>query len=366
MASSSSSAVAAAQSSKSAEVTQAEFHIFHTIDRQLFTILVYNLCLDQRQSARIMALWIWLEGQSFDTLVEDILTFPRPLIDALCQETIKCLKSAEDDVFPYPEDDDIPLLRSLVRKEISLRYFHNNRVRVLRGVGKIVEQTCSCAFEDIVQQKESEPLFFPIPFESSSISMAHSNQFYGGDSVHSYAAMAMPEPYCSFKVGGINVPVSTQSSIISGGTADLSAFPPPPSPRILQSFGDYDFNSQRRSLQGQLSRMCLNHHEEETEAPLDDRTIFLTFSKGYPVLETELRNFFAGLYGDVVEAIHMQEVPVGEQPLHARLVVRNPATVRGILRGRAMAKFFINGKHTWARIYTRKNAQSPPTTPSAA
>ncbi|KAG7998664.1 hypothetical protein I3843_01G269200 [Carya illinoinensis] len=64
--------------------------------------------------------------------------------------------------------------------------------------------------------------------------------------------------------------------------------------------------------------------EREKEVPAADRSIFLTFSKGHPLSENEIRGyFFTRKFGDFIEAIHMQEVlPVLEQPLYARLVVR--------------------------------------------
>lgn len=61
----------------------------------------------------------------------------------------------------------------------------------------------------------------------------------------------------------------------------------------------------------------------------------------------------------------MQEVPLLDQPLFARLVIRPIAInlIDIILEGLGKVKFSINGKHVWARRYIRKSTKSPQKTP---
>ncbi|KAL3830037.1 hypothetical protein ACJIZ3_018839 [Penstemon smallii] len=75
-----------------------------------------------------------------------------------------------------------------------------------------------------------------------------------------------------------------------------------------------------------------------------DRTMFVTFSKGYPVSENEC-----------IESFHMQEVRPDEQALYAKIVFMNPSFIEIILRGVNKAKFSINGKHVWMRKFVPKN-----------
>ncbi|TYJ25205.1 hypothetical protein E1A91_A07G032800v1 [Gossypium mustelinum] len=87
---------------------------------------------------------------------------------------------------------------------------------------------------------------------------------------------------------------------------------------------------------------------------IDDRTLFLTFSRGFPVSEDEIRELFTNV-GVCVDCVRMQDnVPYGEQPLFAKMVLRSVANVDQILSGRPIAKFRINGKHIWARKYERR------------
>ncbi|XP_071922299.1 uncharacterized protein [Coffea arabica] len=98
--------------------------------------------------------------------------------------------------------------------------------------------------------------------------------------------------------------------------------------------------------------------EENDVVSPDERTIFLTFSKGYPISETEVREFFIRKFGDFIEAIQTQEVPPNEQILYARIVARSASALDAVVEG-GRAKYTINGKHVWARKYVRKQ-KSPP------
>ncbi|KAH7851770.1 hypothetical protein Vadar_016327 [Vaccinium darrowii] len=95
----------------------------------------------------------------------------------------------------------------------------------------------------------------------------------------------------------------------------------------------------------------------------DDRTMFVTFSKGYPVWEWEIREFFTQLFGDCIESLHMQDVQPGEQSLFSKIVFYSPGAIDMILSGQPKVKFTINGKHIWMRKFvpkTRSPGMAPP------
>ncbi|KAL6199571.1 hypothetical protein ACLB2K_029355 [Fragaria x ananassa] len=157
--------------------------------------------------------------------------------------------------------------------------------------------------------------------------------------------------------------------------SSVGAAQSPPEYLRLGFANAYDIGAQHDILNNEMANMlsCLHLHDDvrgkgdtrdvvrgdqvQEEVPADDRTIFLTFSKGYPISEKEVREFFTRKYGDIFDAIHMQEVPVeDQQPLYARLVVRYAFFIPMVLEGQTKAKFAINGKHVWARKYVKKNA----------
>lgn len=103
--------------------------------------------------------------------------------------------------------------------------------------------------------------------------------------------------------------------------------------------------------------------QESEQVPAEDRTMFVTFSKGYPVYEWEVREFINRAYGDCIESVQMQEMPPNEQALFARIVFHSASTIEVILDGMSKAKFTINGKHVWVRKFVpkrTKTALSPP------
>ncbi|GKV18248.1 hypothetical protein SLEP1_g28655 [Rubroshorea leprosula] len=113
-----------------------------------------------------------------------------------------------------------------------------------------------------------------------------------------------------------------------------------------------DLGVQRRAMNDQIrdiishlqvSKTSGKEDKREVEVPADDRTIFLTFSKGYPISEKEARDFFSRKFGYCIEAIHMQEVPAEERPLYARLVVHLPSSLEKILGRSRKAKISIGG-----------------------
>ncbi|KAG5237687.1 Rho guanine nucleotide exchange factor [Salix suchowensis] len=283
-------------------VSPEEFKIFHTIDRTLYTRLVVNLDRDPAESMQVVALWIWLEREARDNLVKRMLALPDTLINSLADEAVLCLNCIETDRFHFSTktvNDEIPLTQQLTKTGFSLRFFHDNRLGILRAITKIINEVCARAFEDILDKSWRER------------QLQHPGILPGND------------PY--------DLAVQRQIMNTENIAAALN--------RVKISAGD--------------------QKEDLKEMQADSRTIFLTFSKGYPISEDEVRDYFTKKHGVCIEAIYMQEVSAEEQPLYARLVVPSAAILHDVLLGQSKAKFTINGKHVWARKYVRKNPKSP-------
>lgn len=83
---------------------------------------------------------------------------------------------------------------------------------------------------------------------------------------------------------------------------------------------------------------------------MDDKILFITFSKGFPVSEYEVRHLFTSLYGDCVG-----NVGANNQPTFAKMVVDTVVTMDRVLNGSRIAKFRVNGKDIWALKYERRD-----------
>ncbi|KAH7537352.1 hypothetical protein FEM48_Zijuj03G0083400 [Ziziphus jujuba var. spinosa] len=317
-------------------VTQEQLNIFHSIDRKLFTRLVFNLSRDPAESTQVMALWLWLEQAERDLhFVNKILVnFPDSLLNAIADETVVALNCAESDRFPFPSNNfpDIPLLRSMTNTgSLSLKFFYENRIRVIRGVTRMLNKVCARAFQDILQRVQERKA------QEHARLGSLTSVYYSNNHPYNY--------------GGSTVKGSDSSPHVGGGfdTSDL-AF----QRQIMNSSETGDV----------LGRLQLGGGSSDVKGrdcvPVDDRTIFLTFSKGYPISEFEVKEFITKKFGDnVIDYIYMQEVSPEDQPLYARLVVRSVSDIGIVLSGKSKAKFSINGKHVWARKFVRKQVKSP-------
>ncbi|XP_071920787.1 uncharacterized protein [Coffea arabica] len=383
----------------SSSVNDEEFNSFHSIDRKLFIRLMTNLGRDPSESVQLMAFWLWLEQEVVDnlTLVNQMLSLPATLMSELADESVMCLKCVESDSFPFGEKDphELVLLPSFVERNISFQYFYENRIGVLRGVSKMIGEVCSRAFHDLLVpaglkgSSETSSSFG----EVGTISRSHggvrnpntplvekvgetSSSFgqVGTMLSRSHGGVRNPNLPSGDKVGQSSsfYHVGNSSNFMGSGVMVSVVQTPPVNvdaaaayPYWLPSYNRMRPTGSVQLTEDQIMENELCHRldslndlvEENDEVSPDERTIFLTFSKGYPISETEVREFFTRKFGDFIEAIQTQEVPPNEQILYARIVARSASVLDAVVGG-GRAKYTINGKHVWARKYVRK--QKPP------
>ncbi|XP_016729744.2 uncharacterized protein [Gossypium hirsutum] len=155
-------------SSMNHTISLEELKLFHTIDRAIFSRLVLNLQRQPFESMHVMALFLWLENYSCTpglNLVYNIQPWSDPLINALADEAVQCLICLNTDEFPFSHFHDdkctIPLIRKLTGNEISLRFFHENRVEIVCRITQLVRHICLRAFDDIMKLIH-DPLIMPV------------------------------------------------------------------------------------------------------------------------------------------------------------------------------------------------------------
>ncbi|WOG87992.1 hypothetical protein DCAR_0207225 [Daucus carota subsp. sativus] len=292
------------------QISDEHFNLFHYIDRMLFYILFRQLGRNVDESMYIVAFLIWLEKiQYCGDAVYTVISWSLPLIHQLSQEVaafLLCLHSEIGD-----ESLNLFLLGTLCSgRDIDVVHFHNNRIKILMNVNKIVVEICTRAFRDIIA---GNPVVVQPPF--------HAHVAGGG-----FPQLGFQETLGS---GNYQPPNPRLANILEDPNADLS-----------EIFGGL-----------QLVDGC----EDEPDVAPDDRTIFLTFSKGYFIPEVDIREFFTRIFGNFIEDIHMQEVPSDQQPLYARMVCRSSAIIPKIAPPGNKSLYSINGKHVYAKKYERHN-----------
>ncbi|KAK9081783.1 hypothetical protein Syun_031229 [Stephania yunnanensis] len=188
---------------------------------------------------------------------------------------------------------------------LTFRFLQEQRIRVLNGVSQFMEDVCSRAFVDIVQR-----LAVIREREAASTSVGHQ-------------PFVMPTNF------GVRPPL-----------VPLMAPTVPPRYVVVQD-----------PIAPQMGPAPMN----ESLAAQQERTMFMTFSRGYPVSEAEVRDYFTKNYGDCIDSFHMEEVEATQQALYARVVYHTPAMVTAILAGRESVRFVINGKHVRVRRWVSQN-----------
>ncbi|MCD7467344.1 hypothetical protein HAX54_004751 [Datura stramonium] len=268
----------------SSGITLEDLHLFHKIDREVFTRLVVCLSRNPAESLLVLAMWLWFEEEHFPSIIDKMVKLPNEVVNKLAEEGAACLKWVESKVPPVPNDaGDMPLTAILLQRTVSFSSFYQQRFTMISGIKAFLNKVCAIIFADILHQT--------LP---------------GKSRIHLNSPIPVPGfPHPTF--GSITVvPRSLDSLIPSRGLWGWSL---------------------------------------KTDAPLDDRTLFLTFSRGFPVTEAEVKELFNSYYGiDCVEQVHMvPSASSSDHSLYARMLVRDVSTVDHILCNGSIAKFRING-----------------------
>ncbi|KAK7351393.1 hypothetical protein VNO77_10811 [Canavalia gladiata] len=287
-----------------APITVDELHRFHKKDRNVFSCLVIKLGRNPAQSLLVMALWLWLENSGFPNVISKLVVLLDTQINDLANEAETCLKWLELENSPIPNGGVLPQTSTLIHTQISLQLFTQKRFTAIAGIKTILNKICARIFTDILQNILGSTCTTTSP----------------------------PSLLTPFTVPGFPHPLFGTFTIppINYEALDLS------DPRIWENKRPSD------------------------DVTDDDKTMFLTFSRGFPVTEEEVRNLFTSTYGDCIKILNMGCTDTRDQVLFATMVLNTVETVDQILDGKQIAKFRVNGKHIWTRKYERREYISSP------
>ncbi|KAJ3696095.1 hypothetical protein LUZ60_001472 [Juncus effusus] len=88
----------------------------------------------------------------------------------------------------------------------------------------------------------------------------------------------------------------------------------------------------------------------------DVRSMFITFSKGFPIKREQINDYFTERWGDCIDRVMMERTPLGGSPMYGRIVFKTESFIGLILNGERVVKFNINGRQLWARKYVPRSA----------
>lgn len=246
-------------------ISDEDFILFHTIDRKLFSMLICKLGRNVDESMHVVAFLIWLEKIRYShNAVFKVIAWPLHLVYQLANEVaafLMCLKNTD----LGKEYINLSLLRKLCSRHINLVQFHEKRITILESVNKIVAEDCMRAFKDIVTSNVEFS-----DMEGDQMWYACSN------------SVCVPPPYLPNVVGTGYFP---QLEFCRNSGSINSIQPSYQLENILE-----DPNADLSEFFGGMQ--LVNSFKDESDVAPDDRTIFLTFSKGYYIPELEIREFF--------------------------------------------------------------------------
>ncbi|KAK9131103.1 hypothetical protein Sjap_011590 [Stephania japonica] len=278
--------------------------LFYSEEWKLFHRLIRSMSKDASEARRIMCLWICLEEFGYYALIRKIGSFHEQIVEAIFEETTTCLACIQHDAQEPTSTDDTPLLARLAEEPIDRRFFYYNREILLSRFRHFMNSVCNIIFrcDDIDLAEEFTTLNIALPFGESSTTQVDAAGLSLNSSMTGYHT-------------------STQ-----GNQRIMPSYVFP----FVRSFG-LEF------------------------PPREQRSLFITFSRGYPVSKDEILEFFTRRWGQVVEDITLEQTTGGIMPQYGTVVLKDPSVIPMILNGKSKARFFVNGKHLWTRVYVPKS-----------
>ncbi|CAA3026723.1 Hypothetical predicted protein [Olea europaea subsp. europaea] len=342
--------------SKPVIVSLKALRAFHSIDGALYAILVTEPWRYPVESLQIIALWLWLEHVGFGRVTRKILAFAPLFINQTAEEAAMCIKCIKDSHFIHSaEAIDIPMTRSIVEKEISLRFFNENRVTASREVGRIINQDCLYTMRDITEKalhgnsgESSSRNWLLNPLNAAQSSPSNSTLMpFNGRRSSRWNQMMISSNANTAESSYRNQMIRFNASRRYLSNPIVMPFNGGPSSGYSQMM--IPSNDTRRSLSNPtvmpsnlrrrsgLNEMMMSRHFHESMIHnfSNMRVGRNAFPRNNQLINKEVRPY--------------------EQPLYARVVFLKASFVQEILDGTEKAKFTINGKHVWMRKFVPRN-----------
>ncbi|GJN24915.1 hypothetical protein PR202_gb12693 [Eleusine coracana subsp. coracana] len=294
--------------------------------RQLLSRLLFSLGIDAPLSMEILAFWLWIERNGHvDFLAR---------IDSFSNNHLREIASAGNSFIEalFLKSSDFSIGRS---SQIS--YFQKE---ALAAITFYLNNVCYKVLEDLQEIAKMKETTYS------------TSQGHHGNRRDKEARMSTKDLLAKIRAAYVN----TNSEEGTSSRSMMSS-----NNQILED-GKHT-TDENQSTYGLVTLMdTLNIRDrpdhaaqirQHSSVPSDERTLFVTFSNGYPFTKDELYEFFMRHYGDV-EDIIVEEPMESRPPLYAHVTFFSQATLFHVLDGNKRVKFMMRGKHLWARQFVPK------------
>ncbi|XP_008803839.1 uncharacterized protein LOC103717295 [Phoenix dactylifera] len=276
--------------------------LFYKMERDFYDRLVRELGQVRESIELVMAMWLWFESLGHHDFIRHVAAYQDDVILRFIAEGEACLDRLMRNR-DSRRSEELPFTSSLMAEPIDLRFFEYHRDIAFDGVRHFLENVCRIIFDDAPMERVARDSSHP----------DHRRVLSSGLHVRRLSAEACTEEEVE-------------------AMSDMAPATPP-------------------SSRSALNPMARPWSPETDHTPEEQRSMFITFSKGYPISREDISDFFKTRYGPCVETVMIEKAPASNQPLYGRLVFTSIAMIAVVLNGQQTAKFRIKGKHLWARMY---------------
>ncbi|KAL6001751.1 hypothetical protein ACLOJK_041729 [Asimina triloba] len=293
--------------------TLVALRAFHAGERRLFERLL-NLGEDPFLSKKIMAFWLWLESVGYHDLLQRIQSHSDRFLLLIAAEAETCLSCLESST--GTGSTTIPITASLTEQpliSLSLGHLERHREVARSGISHIFNGVCALVFDDIIIHRGMTRGMGLGQQQPAAASAGGDNSSSGGGGGGGYSAalcgaglstvsglynpwsrpfhVPVPRKYQATEAGG----EGSSSSSSSSSETELLALH---STLLHVHAGSIEASME---LNPMVMAMAMARPWTTTTTMLDQvmstadqeqRCLFVTFSRGYPLSRGEIIDFF--------------------------------------------------------------------------
>ncbi|KAE8821878.1 hypothetical protein D1007_00071 [Hordeum vulgare] len=303
-----------------------EMAIFYAQERSFFHRLVRDLGQEREHMRWVIALWLWLEADGHDKFMRRASALPGPVVLRFVDEALACLARLAGRELAGA-GTLLPCTNALLNRPIDdVTYFEEHRDKIMPGVKLLYKTVCRVVLDDTCASDDA--IFLPRS-STASVPRAIGSPAFAG-----------PTPVPETPTTPTTPRFADLNAIMTPRFSQLNAMAPPWSP----------------------VRVAQQHHQQHQmiidPLPEEFRSLFITFSRGYPIDKDDIKEFFNSLHGPCVEDVMVERAPAGQLPVYGRVVLQSPDMIPVLLGGEPTAKYIIKGRHLWARVYVPSSRHS--------
>jgi hypothetical protein len=241
-------------------VGAVELALFHGTERSLFHRLVRDLAQDAESMRWVLALWLWFESAGHDGFIRRVSALPGPVVLRFVEEALACLARLAGRQLTGA-GELLPCTNALLAEPVNgVGYFDAHRDEVTPGVRSLYKNVCRVVFDDACLADDA--VFLP-----RSATMASRTR--NGGSVPRAVGSPVVAAFAGAAPGARNTTTAAPFSRLNATAAPWCPVTPVRAP--------YEQQRQQQAV---------------SPLPEEFRSLFITFSRGYPIIKEDIEEFF--------------------------------------------------------------------------